>query len=51
MKNKETISVIFSERIRKFRTQQCLIQEELAFASDIHLAYVGKLKEVKMSIY
>lgn len=44
MKNRETISTVIGERIRKFRTQQCLSQEELAFASEIHPAYVGKVE-------
>lgn len=44
MKNRETISAIIGERIRQFRSQQSLSQEELAFASDIHPAYVGKIE-------
>ena len=42
--NRETISGITGERIRKFRTEQHLSQEELAFASEIHPAYIGKVE-------
>lgn len=44
MKNRKTISAVIGERIRQFRTQQCLSQEDLAFASEIHPAYVGKVE-------
>ncbi|MBP3761309.1 MAG: helix-turn-helix domain-containing protein [Ruminococcus sp.] len=42
--NRETISGMIGERIRKFRTEQNLSQEELAFLSEIHPAYVGKVE-------
>ena len=42
--NRETISSIVGERIRKFRTEQKLSQEELAFASELHPAYIGKVE-------
>ena len=42
--NRETISGITGERIRKFRTEQHLSQEELAFASEIPPAYIGKVE-------
>ena len=32
------------ECIRRFRTEQKLSQEELAFASDLHPAYIGKVE-------
>lgn len=44
MNNRKTISAEVGERIRIFRTEQKLSQEELAFASDIHPAYVGKVE-------
>ncbi|MDE5584042.1 MAG: helix-turn-helix domain-containing protein [Ruminococcus sp.] len=42
--NRETISGIIGERIRKFRTEQKLSQEELAFNSELHPAYIGKIE-------
>ena len=42
--SRETISGMVGERIRKFRTEQKLSQEELAFASELHPAYIGKVE-------
>lgn len=42
--SRETISHIMGERIRTFRTEQKLSQEELAFASELHPAYIGKVE-------
>lgn len=42
--NRETISSMTGERIRKFRTEQKLSQEELAFNSELHPAYIGKVE-------
>lgn len=42
--NRENISGIVGERIRKFRTEQKLSQEELAFESELHPAYIGKIE-------
>ena len=42
--NRETISSIIGERIRQFRTEQKLSQEELAFVSELHSAYIGKIE-------
>lgn len=42
--NRETISSIVGERIRTFRTEQKLSQEELAFSSELHPAYIGKIE-------
>lgn len=42
--NRENISGIVGERIRKFRTEQKLSQEELAFSSELHPAYIGKIE-------
>jgi DNA-binding transcriptional regulator YiaG len=43
--SRETISTMIGERIRRFRTEQKLSQEELAFASEIHPAYIGNRGE------
>ena len=44
MKNRTNVAVAVGERIRQFRTRQHLSQEELAFASEIHPAYIGKVE-------
>ena len=44
MKNKTNVAAAVGERIRQFRTRQHLSQEELAFASEIHPAYIGKVE-------
>lgn len=44
MKNKTNVAVAVGERIRQFRTRQHLSQEELAFASEIYPAYIGKVE-------
>lgn len=45
--NKEKISIIIGERIRKFRTEQKLSQEKLAFLFELHPAYIGKVERVE----
>lgn len=35
---------MIGNRIRIFRTEQKLSQEELAFASELHPAYIGKIE-------
>lgn len=42
--NRETIAAKIGERIRKFRIEQNLSQEELAFLAEIHPAYIGKVE-------
>lgn len=42
--NRETISFKIGERIRRFRTEQKLSQEELAFLAEIHPAYIGNVE-------
>ena len=42
--NNGTISNIIGDRIRKLRTEQKLSQEELAFASELHSAYIGNIE-------
>lgn len=41
---REKITILIGERIRKYRTQQKLSQESLAFACEIHPAYLGRLE-------
>ena len=44
IENRETISAKIGERIKEFRTEQKLSQEELAFSAEIHPAYIGKVE-------
>lgn len=50
MKNKTNVAVAVGERIRQFRTRQHLSQDELAFASEIHPAYIGKVISAKIKL-
>ena len=42
--SKQEVSRIIGERIRKFRTEQKLTQEELAVAAELNPAYIGKVE-------
>lgn len=42
--NREKISYIIGQRIYDFRTQKKLSQEALAFESEIHPAYLGRVE-------
>lgn len=42
--NRERISYIIGQRIYTFRTQKKLSQEALAFKSEIHQAYLGRVE-------
>lgn len=42
--NRKTISYIIGQRIYEFRTQKKLSQETLAFESEIHPAYLGRVE-------
>ena len=42
--DRKTISYIIGQRIYEFRTQKKLSQETLAFESDIHPAYLGRVE-------
>ena len=42
--DRETISYKIGERIHDFRVQRKMSQEELALASEIHPAYLGRLE-------
>lgn len=44
MDNKYKSAYLVGERIRRFREEQNMSQEELAFESDIHSAYIGKIE-------
>lgn len=50
MKSKEKILVTFGERVRKFRKEKGLSQEQLAFKADLHRTYIGMIERAEKNI-
>lgn len=50
MKSKEKILLKFGERIRKFRKENGLSQEQLAFKAGLHRTYVGMIERAEKNI-
>lgn len=50
MESKEKILVIFGERVRKFRKEKGLSQEQLAFKADLHRTYIGMIERAEKNI-
>ncbi len=50
MKSKEKILVIFGERVRKFRKERGLSQEQLAFKANLHRTYIGMIERAEKNI-
>ena len=42
--DRENVSYMIGKRIQRFRTQRKLSQEDLALASEIHPAYLGRVE-------
>ena len=47
MESKEKILVMFGERVRKFRKEKGLSQEQLAFKADLHRTYIGMIERAE----
>ncbi len=50
MESKEKILVIFGERVRKFRKEKGLSQEQLAFKADLHRTYIGMIERAEKNL-
>ena len=50
MESKEKILVTFGERVRFFRKQKGLSQEQLAFKADLHRTYIGMIERAEKNI-
>jgi transcriptional regulator with XRE-family HTH domain len=50
MDSKEKILVKFGERVRFFRKQKGLSQEQLAFKADLHRTYIGMIERAEKNI-
>lgn len=50
MESKEKILVTFGERVRKFRKDKGLSQEQLAFKANLHRTYIGMIERAEKNI-
>ena len=50
MESKEKILINFGKRVRKFRKEKGLSQEQLAFKADLHRTYIGMIERAEKYI-
>lgn len=50
MKSKKKILISFGDRVRKFRKEKGLSQEQLAFKADLHRTYIGMIERAEKNI-
>ena len=50
MESKEKILINFGEKVRKFRKEKGLSQEQLAFKADLHRTYIGMIERAEKNI-
>jgi len=50
MQSKEEILIKFGERVRFFRKERGLSQEQLAFKADLHRTYIGMIERAEKNI-
>ena len=50
MQSKEKILIKFGERVRFYRKQKGLSQEQLAFKADLHRTYIGMIERAEKNI-
>lgn len=50
MESKEKILIKFGERVRFFRKQKGLSQEQLAFKANLHRTYIGMIERAEKNI-
>ena len=50
MESKEKILINFGGRVRKFRKEKGLSQEQLAFKANLHRTYIGMIERAEKNI-
>ncbi len=50
MQSKEKILIKFGEKVRYFRKEQGLSQEQLAFKANLHRTYIGMIERAEKNI-
>jgi len=50
MTSNEEILIKFGKRVRKFRKEKGLSQEQLAFKADLHRTYIGMIERAEKNI-
>ena len=50
MESKEKILINFEVRVRTFRKEKGLSQEQLAFKADLHRTYIGMIEQAEKNI-
>ena len=50
MELKEKILITFGERVRKYRKEKGLSQEQLAFKAGLHRTYIGMIERAEKNI-
>ena len=50
MESKEEILINFGKRVRRFRKEKGLSQEQLAFKADLHRTYIGMIERAEKNI-
>lgn len=50
MKPKTDISILFGNKVKTFRKEKGISQEELAFRSDLHRTYIGMIERAEKNI-
>lgn len=50
MESNQEILIKFGERVRKFRKEMGLSQEELAFKAELHRTYIGMIERAEKNI-
>lgn len=50
MKPKVDILILFGNKVRTFRKEKGISQEELAFRSDLHRTYIGMIERAEKNV-
>jgi len=50
MKQKSDILILFGNKVKTFRKDKAISQEELAFRSDLHRTYIGMIERAEKNV-